>query len=157
MNKQNIYIKKITISALIIAIYIVIMMITQPIAYNLIQVRFATSLYALSAIFPFLIIPLGLANSLGNVLGGFGLPDIIGGFFVGVITSTFIYLIGKYKLNNWFMLLPLILGPGLIVPIWLHIIINLNYFYVASFLCIGQIIPAILGVLIYQEVLKRFK
>ena len=46
--------RKITISAIVIALYVVIMVITQSFAFGAIQVRLATSLYSLSYIFPFL-------------------------------------------------------------------------------------------------------
>ena len=76
-------IKKITVSAVVIAAYVVVMFLTQSFAFGQYQIRIATGLYALAAIYPFLILPLGLANFLSNTLmGGLGLPDMIGGFCV---------------------------------------------------------------------------
>lgn len=45
--------RKLTISALCIALYVVIMIYTQSFAFGQYQIRIATSLYGLSAIFPF--------------------------------------------------------------------------------------------------------
>ena len=62
--------QKLTISALCMALYLVVMMCTQSFAFGQYQVRIATALYGLSAIFPFLIIPFGLVNVLANTLMG---------------------------------------------------------------------------------------
>ena len=69
--------KKLTISAIVIALYVVIMTITQSFSFGAIQIRLATSLYALAYIFPFLVLPLGLSNLLSNMLlGGLSIFDI---------------------------------------------------------------------------------
>ena len=49
--------QKLVFSALCIALYIVVMMCTQSFAFGQYQIRIATALYGLSAIFPFLILP----------------------------------------------------------------------------------------------------
>ena len=90
--QNKISVKKITISGLVIAIYIVIMYLTQSFAFGQYQIRIATSLYAMAAVHPFLIVPLGLANFLSNTLmGGLGLPDMIGGLIAGIITASLCY------------------------------------------------------------------
>lgn len=138
--------KKLTISAIVIALYVVIMAITQSFSFGAIQIRLATSLYALAYIFPFLVLPLGLSNLLSNMLlGGLSIFDILGGGFVGIFTALLVYCVRKYKLNIKFTILPIILIPGLIVPIWLSMILNVPYSTLAISLCLGQVIPAILG------------
>ena len=78
--------QKLTISALCMALYLVVMMCTQSFAFGQYQVRIATALYGLSAIFPFLIIPFGLVNVLANTLmGGLGPLDMLGGAGVGYL------------------------------------------------------------------------
>lgn len=151
MEKEIPQVKKIVLSGIIMALYIVMMFFTQGFAFGQFQVRIATSLYSLSAIFPFLIVPLSIGNMLSNILmGGLGIYDIAGGFIVGLITTGLVYIIKKVKLNDWMMVFPLILGPGLIVPIWLTYITKIPYRLLAVSLCVGQIIPAVLGVLIVK-------
>lgn len=148
-------IKKLTISSMVIALYIVLMFATQGFAFGAYQIRIATSLYSLSYLFPFLIIPLGIANLLSNTLmGGLGLFDIVGGISVGVITSTLVYLVKRFKLNQLLVAIPIIFGPGLIVPIWLSPILGLPYNVLAISLCIGQILPAIVGVILIRQLEK---
>ena len=138
--------KKLTISSIVIALYVVIMVITQSFAFGAVQVRLATSLYALSYIFPFLVLPLGLSNLLSNMLlGGLSIFDIVGGGFVGVLTALLVYGVRKYKLNTYLTILPIVFIPGLVVPIWLSAILNVPYSALAISLCLGQVSPAILG------------
>ena len=138
--------KKLTISAIVIALYVVIMTIPQSFSFGAIQIRLATSLYALAYIFPFLVLPLGVSNLLSNMLlGGLSIFDILGGGLVGILTALLVYCVRKYKLNITLTILPIIFIPGLIVPIWLSMILNVPYSALAVSLCLGQVIPAILG------------
>ncbi len=81
MNTKNLSnTQKLTISAMIMAMYVIVMYITRGFAFGAYQIRLATSLYALSYLFPFLVLPLGLSNCLTNLLfGGMGPLDIVGG------------------------------------------------------------------------------
>ena len=147
--------KILCISAVIIALYAAVMFFTQSFAFGAYQVRIATGLYSLSYIFPFLIIPLGLANSLSNILmGGLGVLDIIGGALVGFITSGGVYLVRRLKLNDLLVIPVIILGPGLIVPIWLSRILELPYYMLAASLCIGQVLPAVTGYMLVKILVK---
>ena len=145
--------RKLTISALVIALYVVIMYITQNFAFGQYQIRIATGLYALAYQFPFLIIPLALANLLSNlVMGGLGLFDIIGGFFVGLITTTLIVFIKKLKITSWLAPLPIAIIPAFVVPIWLSIILEIPYWALVLSLSVGQIISAYtLGLLLVKN------
>lgn len=148
--------KKLTISALLIAFYIVIMFCTQSFAFGQYQIRIATSMYALSAIFPFLIIPMGVANFLSNTLmGGLGPLDMIGGTLVGILTCSVIVWSKKRGLSNFFIALAIIFIPGLLVPVWLSIILDIPYVVLASGLVIGQIIPGLTGAVLASALEKQ--
>lgn len=144
------YIQKLTISGIVIALYCVIMYFTQSISFGPYQVRIATSLYALAYLYPFLVLPLGIANFLSNMLGGLGPIDMLGGCFVGIVTAFLIVLVRKYKLPKWSCVIPIIVVPGTIVPIWLSLMNSLPYGLLVVSLCIGQIIPAIVGVILIK-------
>jgi uncharacterized membrane protein len=144
--------QKLTLSGLVIAMYVVVMYMTQSFAFGQYQIRIATALYALSAIFPFLILPMGLSNLISNLLmGGLGLPDIIGGTVVGITTSSLVYLVRHCRLNDWWMAVPIILCPGLMVPVWLSYLIPVPYEVLAVSITIGQIVPAVIGVLLVKQ------
>ena len=148
--------RKVAISGVCVGLYVILMYLTQGFAFGQYQIRIATSFYALSAIHPFLIVPLAVGNMMSNILmGGLGVFDILGGLVVGIVTGTSIYLVKKLKLNDLFVAIPIIFGPGLIVPIWLSIILNIPYKILATSLCIGQIVPGIVGVILIKQLRNR--
>ena len=141
---QHINNQKLVFSALCIALYIVVMLCTQTFAFGQYQIRIATALYGLSALFPFLVLPFGLANVISNTfMGGLGLPDIIGGGLVGVATTGLIVLAKRAGCGNWIVWLAVTFVPGLCVPLWLAPILNLPYWLLASSLLVGQCISGI--------------
>lgn len=147
--------RKTALSGICMALYIVIMYFTQGFAFGQYQIRIATSLYALSALYPFLILPLGLSNLLSNLLmGGFGIFDIAGGLAVGLLTSALAYLIKRFGWNDWLIALPIVLIPGLGVPIWLSFLIGVPYPVLAASLVIGQVLPGIVGVILVKYIRK---
>lgn len=154
-NKNISSVRKLAVSGLVIGMYVIVMYFTQGFAFGQYQIRIATSLYALSGIFPFLILPMGIANLISNtIMGGLGVFDMVGGAAVGMLASGLVYFTKRLKLNDWFAILPIIFVPGLVVPIWLSILIHVPYKVLAISLCIGQIIPAIVGVLLLKQLRK---
>jgi QueT transporter. len=152
-------VRKLTISGVVIAAYAVIMFLTQSFAFGQYQIRIATSLYALSAIYPFLILPLGLANFLSNTLmGGLGLFDMIGGFFVGVLTSYGCFSLRRIHIS--LVALPIIVLPTLLVPLWLSYLLHVPYLVLVTSVGAGQILPGFVGVLLVkylEEPLTKLK
>lgn len=147
--QKNFANQKLVFSALCIALYIIVMAATQSFAFGQYQIRIATALYGLSAIFPFLILPFTLANILSNVLmGSLGLPDIIGGGLVGFLTTTVIVMAKKYGCGNCIVWLAVTFIPGLLVPVWLSLILDIPYILLASTLLVGQCICGIAGVML---------
>lgn len=152
MNKEDMSnVQKLTLSAMVIALYVTVLACTQSFSFGAYQIRIATSLYALSYLFPFLVFPLGLANFIANMLfGGLGIIDMIGGCLVGILTTTLITGIHRFKWNPCLMILPIVLVPGLGVSVWLSFLLHMPYPALAFSLCIGQIIPAICGFLLVK-------
>ena len=115
--------------------------------YTELFIRSLSSLYALSYLFPFLVLPLGLANFISNMLfGGFGIVDMLGGCIVGIVAASCIVLIRRRKWNRIFIAVPIVLVPGLGVATYLSYFLAIPYPLMAMNLCIGQIVPAIVGV-----------
>ena len=50
-------VQKMTFSAMVMAMYIVILYFTQSFSFGAYQIRIATALYALAYLFPFLVLP----------------------------------------------------------------------------------------------------
>jgi len=151
--------RKICISGIVIAMYIVIMFVTQSFAFLQVQVRIATVIYSFSYIFPFLIIPIGIANGLSNLMmGGLGALDVVGGFFAGIIVSSAVYLVRHFKLPRVLIIPIIILGSGLIVPIWLSYLLGIPYLALALSISLGQIpsgVVAYILITILDEHMKK--
>ena len=131
MKKEFTKTQKLTISAVSIALYLVVMIATQNFAFGQYQIRIATGLYGLAAIFPFLAVPLAIANILSNtLLGGLGPIDMIGGFCVGLLTTGLI-VFGKRR--GWRKL---------------SLLLHIPYVVLVSSLLVGQLISGIAGMLL---------
>ena len=150
--------RKLTYSAMIMAIYVVIMYFTQGFAFGQYQIRIATALYAMAYLFPFLVIPMGLSNLIANFLfGGLGVLDMVGGTIVGIVTTSLIVLIRKRGWSRKWIAVPIVLIPGLGVSIYLSYLLHIPYVPLAESLCIGQVIPSICGVILVQVLKKTGK
>ncbi|HIT03921.1 MAG TPA: QueT transporter family protein [Candidatus Caccocola faecipullorum] len=139
--------QKMTFSAMVMALYIVVLCVTSSFSFGAYQIRIATSLYALAYLFPFLVVPLGLANLMSNMLfGGFGAADMLGGFLVGVATAFCIVVIRRKNWNKALIAAPIVLVPGLGVATYLSYILAIPYPLMALNLCVGQLIPSVASV-----------
>ncbi len=149
--------RKMTISAMVIALYVVLLYATQSISFGAYQVRIATALYALAYIYPFLVIPLGIANFLSNFLfGGLGLIDMLGGCAVGMTTTWFIVQVRYHDWNVWFSALPIWLVPSLCVSAWLSYLLHIPYAVLVPSLLVGQLPPAIVGIFLIHALQRVY-
>ena len=150
--------QKLAFSGVVIALYIVVMYLTQSFAFGQYQVRIATAIYGIAYLFPFLVVPLGLSNLLANmVMGGLGIFDIVGGGIVGLLTAGCCALIGKKKGSPWLVAAPITLIPALGVSLWLHSILGVPYWTLAVSLLVGQLICGIAGALLVQALKKIWR
>ena len=136
-------VKRIAYSGVVMALYIAIVFATQSFSFGQYQIRIATALYALAYHFPFLVVPLAIANMLSNLLmGGLGLFDIVGGFVIGLLTSGAIVLLKRITKSAFVLVLPIAMAPTFIVPIWLSFLLGVPYFALVLSLMVGQVISA---------------
>lgn len=139
MNKK---IGKITLSSLMIALYVIFMYVTQTISFGQYQVRLATGLYGFVYEFPFLCVPFGIANMLSNILIGGDIINGIFGFFAGLLTTLCICIFKKITNKKVILVLPIAIIPSLIISIWLSLTLQINYLVIFFSLLIGQTISA---------------
>lgn len=149
MNREFTKTQKLTISAICIALYLMVMICTQSFAFGQYQVRIATALYGLSYFFPFLILPFGIANVASNVLmGSLGPLDAAGGFLMGLSVTGLIVAGKKAGCGSWIVAVSVTLLPGLGVPVWLSYLLELPYLVLVASLLVGQFISGIAGMLL---------
>lgn len=150
--------QKLAISGIVIALYIVVMYLTQSFAFGQYQVRIATAIYGIAYLFPFLVVPLGLSNLLANmVMGGLGVFDIVGGGLVGLATAGCCALLGKKKITPWAVVAPITLIPALGVSLWLSGILGVPYWTLAASLLVGQAIAGVAGAVLVNALKKVWK
>ena len=150
--------KKLTVSALYIAMFIVVLGITAGFSFGAVQIRIVNTLYAFSYLYPFLIIPAGISVVISNLLfGGLGIIDILGGFFVAVITTMLIASIKTLKLPKILIILPTLLIPAILVPLWLSPLLGIPYSALAISIGFGHVLPAILGYVLVNILEKVIK
>ena len=150
--------RKLAVSGMVMALYIVIMSITQSFAFGQYQVRIATAIYSTAYLFPFLVVPLGLSNLLSNmVMGGLGFFDIVGGGLVGLLTAGSCALIRKMKWTPWLTMVPITLIPALGVSLWLSGIIGVPYWTLAASLLVGQAIAGVAGAVLVNALKRVWK
>ena len=69
MVKENMSkVQKLTVSAMVMALYVVVLYFTQSFSFGAYQIRIATALYALAYLFPFLVPGLGVPSYLSYLL-----------------------------------------------------------------------------------------
>lgn len=111
-------IRKIALSALIAALYAGLTAALAPISYGLVQFRAAEALTLLPFFLPEAIPGLFIGCMLSNILGGFGLIDIVCGSAATLIAAWL-----SYKMPNiWLAAVPPVVVNALVVGAYLGII-----------------------------------
>lgn len=150
--------QKITVSGVVMALYIVVMYFTQSFAFGQYQVRVATAIYGTAYLFPFLVVPLGLSNLLSNmIMGGLGFFDIVGGGLVGLATAGCCALLGRKHVTAWSVALPIALIPALGVSLWLSGLIGVPYWALAGSLLVGQAIAGAIGAILVKALKSAWR
>lgn len=149
--------KFITKAGIIAALYVVLTFITNlfGLADKAVQVRFSEALTILPVVTPAAIPGVTLGCLISNIVIGCTPIDIVFGTL-----ATFIGAIGTYllKKNKYLAVIPPILANTIIIPFVLMYSTGteLNFWYCAFTICIGQIISCgILGLYLLKQISKR--
>lgn len=148
--------KKITHSAMIAAIYVVLTLLFRPFSFGEIQVRIAEALTILPVFTSAAIPGLFIGCLIANILGGSILPDIIFGSLATLIGAYFTCLLRKK--NKFLAPLPPIISNTVIIPFVLRYAygINLPIYFLMLTVCIGEIISCgVLGMIVYAALNKH--
>ena len=96
---------------------------------------------------------------LSNILFSGDLFNGIFGFVAGTLTCVSIYLLKKITTRKIIVVVPIVLIPSLIIPIWLSYTLQVPYFSLVIALVVGQTISAYtmgMFVLSIAEQIKRW-
>ena len=138
--------------ALIAVMYTTINMIFAPISYGPIQVRMAEALAVLPFIDYAAIGGLFLGCIVGNLWGGLGIIDILGGSICTLIAAVLTYKMKKPILAP----LPPVVINSLGVSLYLHILFKIPYWLTVGYIFLGQFVSCyLLGYPLLLVLLKR--
>ena len=120
-------------SGIIAAIYVVLCFALAPISYGVIQVRVAEALTLLPIIFPEAVLGLGVGVVLTNLIGPFGIIDIVFGSLATILAAIFTYKTRKTKIA---FVWPIIFN-ALIVGAYLPAVAGIDWAIPFSMLSVG--------------------
>jgi uncharacterized membrane protein len=66
-----------------------------------------------------------------------------------------VYLLRKYHCSPIWIVLPITFIPGLGVATWLSYLLHIPYVAMATSLCIGQVVPGIVGAILVMVLDKK--
>ena len=149
--------KFITKAGIIAALYVVLTFITNlfGLADKAVQVRFSEALTILPVVTPAAIPGVTLGCLISNIVIGCTPIDIVFGTLATLIGAIGTYLLKK---NKYLAIIPPILANTIIIPFVLMYSTGteLNFWYCAFTICIGQIISCgILGLYLLKQISKR--
>ncbi len=128
--------RKLTRIALIAAVYVTVTMMFQAISFGIIQVRISEALTVLPYFTPIAIWGLFIGCFLANLLGGFGLYDIVFGSLATLVAA---FLTSKMP-KAYLAPLPPVVVNALVVGGYLSIILHQPYWFAAFYVGLGQVI-----------------
>ena len=110
--------RKLTISAMVVALYIVVLYLTQSVSFWSVSNSYSNIIICTCLCLSVLVIPMGIGNLISNFLfGGLGILDMMGGFGVGILTTGIIVGMRKLGLSAWWAILPIILCSSIMCTV----------------------------------------
>lgn len=162
--KKFFTLKVITTNALICALYVVLTLISGPLAFNggALELRISEILNLLVFFNPIYTVGVTLGCLLSNIISMYGWPDLVVGTSATLLTCLAIILISK-TIKSLFIsaLIPAIFNAS-IVPIVIYLYdttVPLNSFYWVSFMWVGLgelIVCLCLGYPLFLSLAKKY-
>ena len=123
-------IRKITLSAVIAALYAALTLLLAPISFGPVQCRVAECLCILPLFTPYAIPGLFLGCLISNIIGSMGMFDIVFGSLTTLVAAILTY---KLKKNIYISLIPPVILNAIVVGGYLSFIMSESGFSLAGF------------------------
>ncbi|HPJ01274.1 MAG TPA: QueT transporter family protein [Candidatus Limiplasma sp.] len=137
-------VKDLAIAAVIAALYAALTVVFAPISYGVVQFRIAEALTLLPILFPQAIPGLAVGCLVANLVGGFGIWDVVFGTLATLIAALLTYRLRK---NIWFAAAPPVLVNAVIVSLLLHFVLELPLLPTMGTVGLGQLaVVYVLGI-----------
>ncbi len=154
MSPSSFNTKKLTLAAMIAAIYTVLTLVLAPISYGAVQVRLSEALTLLPVLFPEAIPGVAVGCLLANILGGSMLPDIVFGTLATLCAAIFTY---RLRDKYWLAASMPVIFNGIIVGAVVHFCYEpaISLPLCLLFVAIGEAIACYVAGTLLVHVLKR--
>lgn len=123
----------------IAALYAAVTVILAPLSYGPVQVRVSEALTVLPFVTPAAIPGLFLGCVVGNVYGGLGLYDMVGGSLCTLLAALLTFFLSRTK-KPILAPLPPVLINSFGVSLYLHFLFNLPYLLTVLYIALGEIV-----------------
>jgi len=155
MDKTKLSTKHLIQGAVIAAIYAVLTIILAPISYGPMQVRVSEALTILPALTPMGIPGLTIGCLLANLLGPYGIFDVIFGTLATLVATVCSY---KLRDHDWLVPLPPVIANGIIVGSMLHFAYGVPGLWACmAWVALGELIACYVIGLPLLKFLKKYK
>ena len=155
MDKTKLSTRRLLQGALIAAIYAVLTIILAPISYGPMQVRISEALTILPALTPMGIPGLTIGCLLANLLGPYGIFDVIFGTLATLLATVCSY---KLRDHDWLVPLPPVIANGIIVGGMLHFAYGVPGLWACmAWVALGELIACYVIGLPLLKFLKKYK
>ena len=157
MNNRNDKVKHLVLSAFIGSAYAVLTIMLIPFSYGQIQVRISEALTLLPYFSSFSIPGLFIGCLIANLVGGYGLPDIIFGSLATLTAAILTYYIGKsnIKYKKYLAPLPPVVINAVVVGLILKFTLNLPLIVSMFWVGLGEAISCYIFGLILVSVIEK--
>lgn len=146
-------IKKLTRSALIASLYVLLVFVFQGVSFGPIQIRVAEALTVLPILFPEAVSGIFVGVLLSNILGGMGMWDILGGSLISLVAAMITY---KYR-ESWVAYAAPIVLNAVFVSLYLRFVFQLpmSYWFMVLTVGAGQAVAVLgLGIPLIKQLKK---
>ncbi|WP_122640545.1 QueT transporter family protein [Romboutsia sp. Marseille-P6047] len=153
--------KRIATTAVVAALYAALTLALPILSYGPVQFRISEVMTLLPLIGKEYILGLTLGCFLANILGPYGVPDIIFGTLATFISAYLVYLTGKYMRDKKSTVLVASLWPvvvnAIIVGIQLNVFFGYPLFLSMLEVGLGQfVVVTIVGVILFKVVNNKY-
>ncbi|MBN1776776.1 MAG: QueT transporter family protein [Clostridiales bacterium] len=145
---SHLTIRDLAVAAVTAALYAALTVVFAPISYGAVQFRIAEALTLLPVLIPQAIPGLAVGCLVANLIGGYGVWDVVFGTLATIIAALLTYGMRK---NIWAAAVPPVVVNGVVIGLLLHFVLQLPLLPTMATVGAGQLVVVyILGVpLIY--------
>lgn len=130
-------VRDLTIAAVIAALYAALTVVFAPISYGAVQFRIAEALTLLPIVLPQAIPGLAVGCLLSNLIGGYGVWDVVFGTLATLAAAVLTYGLRK---NIWFAAIPPVAVNAVVIGLLLHFVLELPFIPTMASVGLGQLV-----------------